>query len=103
MTLEGYLAQLGALTADGYFPVCGQACGADAASARFAAVFVKQQAIVPRTFTALGIFQLIEAGVLDPATSLQDILNLTAINGGRRPIQISRRSRSKACSSTRAA
>ena len=153
MTPEEYQGQFTTLKGEGYFPVCVQACGADAASARFAALFVQQQTIVPRTFTpptgpgpsnpdidnvvqtlmrtspairhaalaivhgtklvyargytlaepdwpivqprtpfrlasvselptALGIFQLIEAGVLDPATSLQDILNLTAIGGG---------------------
>jgi CubicO group peptidase (beta-lactamase class C family) len=153
MTPEEYQTQFTTLKGEGYFPVCVQACGTDAASARFAALFVQQLTIVPRKFipptgpgpdipdidnvvqtlmltppairhaalaivhgtklvyargytlaepdwpvvqpttlfrlasvselpTALGIFQLIEAGVLDPARSLQDILNLTAIGGG---------------------
>ena len=54
MTPEEYQTQFNALTAEGYFPVCVQACGADAASARFAALFVQQQTIVPREFTATG-------------------------------------------------
>jgi CubicO group peptidase (beta-lactamase class C family) len=150
MTPEEYQAQFDTLTAEGYFPVCVQAAGADAASARFAALFVQQQTIVPRKFTptgpvantdidnvvqammqtyptvrhaalaivhgtklvyargytlaepdwpivqpttffrlasvskvvtALAVFQLIEEG-LDPALSVQDVLNLNAIGGG---------------------
>ena len=54
MTPAEYQTQFDTLTADGYFPVCVQAAGADAASARFAALFVQQQEIVPRQFTATG-------------------------------------------------
>jgi CubicO group peptidase (beta-lactamase class C family) len=149
MTPEDYQAQFNALTAEGYFPVCVQACGADAASANFAALFLQQLTIVPRKFTptgpvtdtnidhvvqtmmqayptirhaalaivhgtklvyasgytlaepdwplaqpttffrlasvskvvtALAVFQLIDEG-LDPALSVQDILNLKGIGG----------------------
>jgi CubicO group peptidase (beta-lactamase class C family) len=150
MTPGEYQAQFTALKAEGYFPVCVQASGADAASAYFAALFVQQLTIVPRTFTpvgpapnatidglvqemmqsyptvrhaalaivhgtqlvyasgytlaepdwpivqpttyfrlasvskvvtALAVFQLIEE-FLDPAISVQDILDLSAIGGG---------------------
>jgi CubicO group peptidase (beta-lactamase class C family) len=54
MTPAEYQTQFNALTAQGYFPVCVQAAGADAGSARFAALFVQQQTIVPRQFTATG-------------------------------------------------
>jgi CubicO group peptidase (beta-lactamase class C family) len=54
MTPGEYQTQFSTLTAEGYFPVCVQASGADAASARFAALFVQQQAIVPRQFTPTG-------------------------------------------------
>jgi CubicO group peptidase (beta-lactamase class C family) len=54
MTPGEYQAQFDTLTAEGYFPVCVQASGPDAASARFAALFVQQQTIVPRKFTATG-------------------------------------------------
>jgi CubicO group peptidase (beta-lactamase class C family) len=150
MTPGEYQTQFNTLTAEGYFPVCVQAAGTDAASANFAALFVQQQTIVPRQFTATGpvantdidnvvqalmqtyptvrhaalaivygtklvyargytlaepdwpivqpttyfrlasvsklptalaMFQLIEEGI-DPALSVQDILNLTAIGGG---------------------
>jgi len=54
MTPTDYQAQFSTLTADGYFPVCVQASGPDAASARFAALFVRQQTTVPRKFTATG-------------------------------------------------
>ena len=54
MTPGEYQTQFSALTAGGYFPVCVQASGADAASARFAALFVQQQTIVPRQFTPTG-------------------------------------------------
>jgi CubicO group peptidase (beta-lactamase class C family) len=151
MTPAEYQAQFNALTAEGYFPVCVQAAGADAASAYFAALFVKEQTIVPRQFTATGpvanadidavvqalmqtyptvrhaalaivhgtqlvyargytlaepdwpivqpttyfrlasvsktvtslaVFQLLETGALDAATSVQDILDLSAPGGG---------------------
>jgi len=137
--------------AEVYFPVCVQAAGAGAPSATFAALFVQQQAIVPRQFTATGpvanadidavvqavmqayptvrhaalaivhgtklayahgytlaepdwpivqpttffrlasvskvvtalaVFQLLETGALDAATSVQDILELSAPGGG---------------------
>jgi hypothetical protein len=54
MTPAEYQTQFNTLKAEGYFPVCVQAAGADAASARFAALFVQQQTIVPRQFTATG-------------------------------------------------
>jgi len=54
MTPAEYQTQFNTLTAQGYFPVCVQAAGADAASARFAALFVQQQTIVPRQFTPTG-------------------------------------------------
>jgi CubicO group peptidase (beta-lactamase class C family) len=54
MTPAEYQTQFNTLTAEGYFPVCVQAAGADAASARFAALFGQQQTIVPRQFTATG-------------------------------------------------
>ena len=151
MTPAEYQTQFNTLTAEGYFPVCVQAAGADAASARFAALFVQQQTIVPRKFTATGpvanagvdavaqavmqpyptvrhaalaivhgtklvyargytlaepdwpivqpttffrlasvskvvtalaVFQLLETGALDAATSVQDILELSAPGGG---------------------
>lgn len=151
MTPAEYQAQFNALTAEGYFPVCVQAAGPDAASAYFAALFVQQQTVVPRQFTATGpvanadidavvqtliqasptvrhaalaivhgtqlvyargytlaepdwpivqpttyfrlasvsktvtalaVFQLIETGALDAATSVQHILNLSAPGGG---------------------
>ena len=151
MTPAEYQTQFNTLTAEGYFPVCVQAAGTDAASARFAALFVRQQTIVPRRFTATGpvanadidevvqammqtyptvrhaalaivhgtklvyargytlaepdwpivqpttffrlasvskavtalaVFQLLETGALDAATSVQDILELSAPGGG---------------------
>ena len=54
MTPAEYQAQFNTLTAEGYFPVCVQASGPDAASASFAALFVQEQTTVPRTFTATG-------------------------------------------------
>jgi CubicO group peptidase (beta-lactamase class C family) len=54
MTPAEYQTQFNTLTAEGYFPVCVQACGPDAASATFAALFVQEQTIVPRAFTATG-------------------------------------------------
>ena len=153
MTPAEYQAQFNTLTAEGYFPVCVQAAGANAASARFAALFVQQQTTVPRQFTvtgpvanagidavvravmqtyptvrhaalaivhgtklvyargytlaepdwpivqpttffrlasvskavtALAVFQLLETGALDAATSVQEILELSA-PGGRPP------------------
>ena len=151
MTPGEYQRQFTALKAEGYFPVCVQACGADAASANFAALFVKQVTITPRQFTptgpvtnthidnavqtmmqnyyptvrhaalaivhgtklvyacgytlaepdwpfaqpttffrlasvskvpmALAVFRLIEAGVLDPARNIQDILQWRGIGG----------------------
>jgi CubicO group peptidase (beta-lactamase class C family) len=150
MTPAEYQTQFDTLKADGYFPVCVQAAGADAVSARFAALFVQQQEIVPRQFTATGpvanagidsvvqavmqtyptvrhaalaivhgtslvyargytlaepdwpivqpttyfrlastskvitalaIFQLLEQGALDAATSVQEVLQLKAIGG----------------------
>jgi CubicO group peptidase (beta-lactamase class C family) len=152
MTPADYQTQFNTLTAAGYFPVCVQAAGTDAASARFAALFVQQQTIVPRQFTptgpvanadidavvqavmqtyptvrhaalaivhgtklvyargytlaepdwpiaqpttffrlasvskavtALAVFQLLETGALDAATSVQDILKLNAPGGGQ--------------------
>ena len=54
MTPAEYQTQFNTLTAEGYFPVCVQACGPSAAAATFAALFVQEQAIVPRAFTATG-------------------------------------------------
>ena len=54
LTPAEYQTQFNTLTAEGYFPVCVQAAGPDAASARFAALFVQQQTIVSRKFTATG-------------------------------------------------
>ena len=151
MTPAEYQAQFNTLTAEGYFPVCVQASGPDAASASFAALFVQEQTTVPRTFTATGpvanldidaavlsameayptvrhaalaivhgtelvyargytlaepdwpivqpttyfrlasgskvvtalaIYQLLESGALDAATSVQDILQLSTPGGG---------------------
>jgi CubicO group peptidase (beta-lactamase class C family) len=151
MTPGDYQTQFNNLTAEGYFPICVQAAGADAASARFAALFVQQQTAVSRKFTATGpvadadidnvvqammqtyptvrhaalaivhgrklvyargytlaepdwpiaqpttffrlasvskavtalaVFQLLETGALDAATSIQDILHLSAPGGG---------------------
>ena len=39
-------------------------------------------ASVSKTVTALAVFQLLETGALDAATSVQDILNLSAPGGG---------------------
>ena len=147
MTPAQYQAQFNILTAEGYFPVCVQASGPDAASATFAALFVQEQTTVPRAFsatgpvanleideavlsaleayptvrhaalaivrgtqlvyargytlaepdwpivqpttcfrlasvskvvTALAVYQLLESGALDAATSVQDVLQLSA-------------------------
>lgn len=41
-------------TTQGFFPVCVQAAGADAVSARFSGLFHQSTAIVPKQFTATG-------------------------------------------------
>jgi CubicO group peptidase (beta-lactamase class C family) len=54
MTPEEYQAQFDIWTKQNYFPVCVQAAGADAASARFAALFVQGEETVAKKFTATG-------------------------------------------------
>lgn len=54
MTPAGYQSEFDTWTKKSFFPVCVQAGGADAASARFAALFVQSEATVPRQFHATG-------------------------------------------------
>ena len=54
MTPGQYQAEFDTWTASGYFPVCVQAAGSSAASAHFAALFVRHQAPVRKHFTATG-------------------------------------------------
>jgi len=49
MTPSQYQTQFDTLTAQGYFPICVQAAGADAASAHIAAIFVQSQDTSPRS------------------------------------------------------
>ena len=54
MTPGDYQAEFDTWTAKNYFPVCVQAAGSSAASARFAALFVKSEDRVAKQFTATG-------------------------------------------------
>jgi len=54
MTPSDYQDYFNTYTAQGCFPVCVQAAGADAGSARFAALFNKSTDIVQKQFTATG-------------------------------------------------
>ena len=54
MTPGQYQTEFDVWTAKGYYPACVQAAGPDAASARFAALFVRRDALVPKHFTATG-------------------------------------------------
>jgi CubicO group peptidase (beta-lactamase class C family) len=54
LTPAQYQAEFDTWTAKGYFPARVQAAGSSAASARFAALFVRREAPVPKHFTATG-------------------------------------------------
>jgi CubicO group peptidase (beta-lactamase class C family) len=54
MTPADYQTEFNTWTGKQYFPICVQAAGADAASVRFAALFVQSEATVPRQFHATG-------------------------------------------------
>ena len=54
MTPADYQNEFNEWTGKHYFPVCVQAAGSDAASARFAALFVQSETTVPRKFQAKG-------------------------------------------------
>ncbi len=54
MTPSDYQNYFNQLTAQGFYPTAVQAAGADASSARLAAIFVKSQSITSQTFTATG-------------------------------------------------
>ncbi len=54
LTPSEYQSMFDTLTADGYFPVCVQAAGSDAASAKIAALFARQTATVAKQFAATG-------------------------------------------------
>ncbi len=54
MTPSDYQNYFNSYTSQGFFPVCVQAAGADAGSARFAALFNKSTDIVGKQFTATG-------------------------------------------------
>jgi CubicO group peptidase (beta-lactamase class C family) len=54
MTPDGYQAEFNTWTAQNYFPICVQAAGDSAASARFAALFVQSEDTVAKQFRATG-------------------------------------------------
>jgi CubicO group peptidase (beta-lactamase class C family) len=54
MSPSDYQAEFDALKTKSYFPICVQAAGADASSARFAAIFAKSESTVAKAFTATG-------------------------------------------------
>ena len=54
MTPADYQSEFNTWTGKQYFPVCVQAAGADAGSARFAALFAQSETTVPRQFHATG-------------------------------------------------
>ena len=54
MTPDGYQSEFNTWTQKGFFPVCVQAGGKDAASARFAALFVQSESLIPRQWHATG-------------------------------------------------
>ena len=54
MTPADYQNEFDAWTGKGFFPAVVQAAGADAGSARFAALFAQSETVVPRKFTATG-------------------------------------------------
>jgi CubicO group peptidase (beta-lactamase class C family) len=54
MSPADYQSEFNTWTGKSYFPICVQAAGADAGSARFAALFVQSEATVPRQFHATG-------------------------------------------------
>jgi Beta-lactamase/Bacterial tandem repeat domain 1 len=54
MTPGDYQTYFNQLTAQGFYPRAVQAAGADASSARLAAIFVKSQSVTPPAFTATG-------------------------------------------------
>src|SRR6185437_173771 len=54
MSPADYQAAFDTCTAKGYFPSCVQAAGTDAASARFAALFVQGESPVEKQFQATG-------------------------------------------------
>jgi CubicO group peptidase (beta-lactamase class C family) len=54
MTPNEYQTEFNTWTAKNYFPICVQAAGSSAASARFAALFVQTEDIVAKQFSATG-------------------------------------------------
>ncbi len=54
MTPAQYQSAFDTWTAQGYYPVCVQAAGADADSATISAIFVQSQNIVPKAFNTTG-------------------------------------------------
>jgi len=54
MTPSDYQNYFNTYTAQGFYPVVVQAAGADAASARFAALFIKNNTVITKQFTATG-------------------------------------------------
>jgi CubicO group peptidase (beta-lactamase class C family) len=54
MTPSDYQSYFNTYTAQGFYPVLVQAAGADATSARFAALFNRSADLIPRQFTATG-------------------------------------------------
>jgi Beta-lactamase/Bacterial tandem repeat domain 1 len=54
MTPDNYQTEFNTWTAKSYFPICVQAAGSSATSARFAALFVRTEDIVAKRFKATG-------------------------------------------------
>jgi CubicO group peptidase (beta-lactamase class C family) len=54
MTPPQYQTEFNTWTGKSFFPVCVQAAGSSAGSARFAALFAQSEAVVPRQFHATG-------------------------------------------------
>jgi CubicO group peptidase (beta-lactamase class C family) len=54
MSPSDYQSEFDTWTSKSFFPICVQAAGADAGSARFAALFAQSEATVPRQFHAAG-------------------------------------------------
>jgi CubicO group peptidase (beta-lactamase class C family) len=54
LTPAEYQTEFNSLTKKNYFPICVQAAGAGAVSARFAALFVQSEDTLPKRFTPIG-------------------------------------------------
>src|ERR1700722_11753898 len=54
MTPARYQSEFDTWTAQNYFPICVQAAGATATSARFAALFVQSETVIPKRFRETG-------------------------------------------------